>query len=504
MQKPTRTEGVLALALFVLVFAFACGDPHGGSTELRFEDAVLVASIDPATPRVGTNALQLELRRADGTPIEAAAIEASVRMPAMGAMSAMGGPVVLSPIGPGRHRGEFELAMGGAWQVALEVRIADRAPLRAEGSLTVGTAGLRLTALAARPPTSPVARTGEPGEHGAHSDDAEHVGEIVLSPDRLQRIGVSTTKVERRSLATRVHASGRVVAPESGLVDVALKIGGFASALRADAVGVRVERGAPLFDLYSPELLIAQQEYLEALRSQEKAHDTSAPDRADPLVEASRARLRRWDVDPREIERLTRTRVVRERVPIPSPTSGFVVEKNLVEGAAVEAGERLYRIASLDTVWIEAEVYESELAGIAVGARATVTLPALPGRSLEAHVAYLQPALDAATRTIRVRLELANPELALRPNMNAEVELEGTGREALVVPQSALLSAGRRDFVFRALGEGRFRPEPVEVGRRVGEEVEILSGLAEGDAIVRSGTFLVAAESRLRAALETW
>jgi Cu(I)/Ag(I) efflux system membrane fusion protein len=499
MQKLARTGGVLALALFV----FACGDPHGGSTELRFEDAVLVASIDPAIPRVGTNALELELRRADGTPIEAAAIEASVRMPAMGAMSAMGGPVALSPVGPGRLRGDFELAMGGAWQVAIELRIADRAPLRAEGSLTVGTAGLRLTALAARPPTSPVARMPEHGEH-ADDTDAEHVGEIVLSPDRLQRIGVATTKVERRALATRVHASGRVVAPESGLVDVALKIGGFASALRADAVGLRVERGAPLFDLYSPELLIAQQEYLEALRSQEQAHDTSAPDRADLLVEASRARLRRWDVDARELERLTRTRVVRERVPIRAPASGFVIEKNLVEGAAFEAGERLYRIASLDPVWIEAEVYESELAGIAVGAPATVTLPALPGRSLDARVAYLQPALDAATRTVRVRLELANPELALRPNMNAEVELEGTGREALVVPQSALLSAGRRSFVFRALGEGRFRPEPVEVGRRVGEEVEILSGLAEGDAIVRSGTFLIAAESRLRAALETW
>lgn len=494
MQKLGRMSRVLALAALV----FACGDPRSGSVELRFEDVVLVASTDPATPRVGANALEIELLRPDGSAIEDVAIEASVRMPAMGAMAAMGGPVALTAIGPGRHRGEFELAMGGAWQVAIEARIADHAPLRAEGSLTVGTPGLRLSALAARAPTASAARPAEPAEHPPHA------AEIVLSPDRLQRIGVETTSVERRRLATRVRAFGRVVAPESGLVDVTLKVGGFASALRADAVGARVTRGEPLFDLYSPELLTAQQEYVEALRSREQAHGTSAPDRADPLVEASRARLRLWDTDPREIERLTRTRVVRERVSVPAPASGFIVEKNLVEGGAFDAGERLFRIAPLDRVWIEADVYESELEGIALGGPATATLPALPGARLEARIAYLQPALDAATRTVRVRLEVANPDFVLRLNMNAEVELEGTSRDALVVPQSALLAAGRRDFVFRSLGEGRFQPQPVEVGRRVGEEVEILSGLAEGDAIVRSGLFLVAAESRLRAALETW
>lgn len=497
MQSLGRIAGVLVLAALV----FACGDPRAGSVELRFEDLVLVASSDPATPRVGANALELALLGADGKPIEDVSIEASVRMPAMGAMSAMGGPVALTEIAPGRHRGRFELAMGGAWQVEIEVRTADRSPLRAEGSLTVGTAGLRLTALPVRAPSSTPDR---PTDLGEHVESAAHAAEIVIAPDRLQRIGVDTTRVERRALANRVHAFGRVLAPESGLVDVTLKVGGFASALRADAVGARVTRGEPLFDVYSPALFTAQQEYVEALRSQETAHGTSAPDRADLLVEASRARLRLWDTDPREIERLTRTRVVLERISVPAPASGFVIEKNLVDGGAFEAGERLYRIAPLDRVWIEAEVYESELAGIEIGARATVTLPALPGARLEARIAYLQPALDAATRTVRVRLEVANPDYALRPNMNAEVELEGTRRETLVIPQSALLAAGRRDFVFRALGEGRFRPQPVEVGRRIGEQVEILSGLAEGDAIVRSGTFLVAAESRLRAALETW
>ncbi len=139
-----------------------------------------------------------------------------------------------------------------------------------------------------------------------------------------------------------------------------------------------------------------------------------------------------------------------------------------------------------------------------VGGRATVTLAYLPGRSLEGRIAYVQPSLDAATRTARVRIELDNRDLALRPNMYANVELEAPAVERLVVPHSAVLQAGQRSFVFRVLGEGRLRPQAVEVGRRIGEEVEILSGLEPGESIVRSGTFLVAAESRLRSALEQW
>ncbi len=301
-----------------------------------------------------------------------------------------------------------------------------------------------------------------------------------------------------------MRAFGRVVAAESALVDVTLKFGGFATALYADALGESVERGEPLFAFYSPALFTAQQEYVEALRSQTKAHGSSAPDRADPLVDAARARLRLWDTDPREIERLTSGGIARERVTLRAPISGFVLEKTIVEGSAFEAGQRLYRIAPLDPIWIEADVYAAELADIAIGDRATATLPALPGRVVEALVAFLQPRLDAATRTLRVRLEVPNPDHSLRPEMNADIELEGMQRERLVVPQSAVLAAGRTSYVFRALGDGRFRPQAIEVGSRIGDEVEVLAGLAEGDAIVRAGTFLVAAESRLRAALETW
>ncbi|MBW2279968.1 MAG: efflux RND transporter periplasmic adaptor subunit [Deltaproteobacteria bacterium] len=204
------------------------------------------------------------------------------------------------------------------------------------------------------------------------------------------------------------------------------------------------------------------------------------------------------------MERLVRTGEPLENIPIRAPVTGYVVEKNLVRGSATKPGQRLYRIAPLSRVWVEAEVYEYELAFVREGQAATVTLPYLPGRSFEATVAYVYPTLDPETRTARLRLVLPNTDLALRPDMYANVRVQAARGERLVVPQSAVLYAGERSFVFRALGEGRFRPQPVGIGLRSGEEVEILTGLEPGDEIVSSGTFLIASESRLRAAMERW
>jgi len=274
--------------------------------------------------------------------------------------------------------------------------------------------------------------------------------------------------------------------------------------VRIDAVGDRVAKGETLFTLYSPELYSAQEEYLLALRSQARARETEAPDRADYLVEAARNRLRLWDVAPAELDRIARTGEPQEQIAIRSPASGYVVEKNVVAGSAVEPAQRLYRIAPLDRVWVEAEVYEEDVPLVAPGMPAEITLPYLPGRTFAGTVAWLYPGLSGATRTARVRIELENPDQALRPDMLANVVLETAAGESLVVPLSAVLYAGERSFVFLDLGQGRLRPQRVVVGRRLGEEVEILSGLAEGEAVVASATFLVASESRLRAALEQW
>jgi Cu(I)/Ag(I) efflux system membrane fusion protein len=485
--------------------ALAACAPRADTVVVRSSGIELRVAPDPASPRVGANELRVELRDAQGQPIEGALLEAKVQMPAMGAMPPMGGAASVRELGGGRYLASYQIDMGGSWRLEVAVRTSAGGSVRAEGSLRTGSAGLRLESAGEAPPgdgSTPAADAAGPPPSPAAQ--AEHPGEFQMAPERLQRIGVRTARVERRAIAQPIRAAGRVTYDETALQDVSLKVRGWVGALRADAVGDRVEKGGILFTLYSPELLAAQQEYLLVLRSQERARETSSPDRVDGLVDAARNRLRLWDVAPAELAQIARERRALEQLPIRSPASGYVLEKSIVAGSAVEPGQRLYRIAPLDRVWVEAQVYEAEVPLVRVGMPAEVTLPYLPGRRFQGSVAWLYPELSGGTHTARVRVELANPGLELRPDMLATVLLQPPLEERLVVPLSAVLHAGERSFVFLDLGGGRLRPQRVEVGLRSGEEVEIRSGLEEGQAVVASATFLVAAESRLRAALEQW
>ena len=502
----------LALAAAALLAAACEGGSRSEPAVVRGDGIELRVSVDPATPRVGENRLRIELRDAAGEPVEGAALQAKVHMHAMGAMPAMGGPVRVAEGEAGVYSAGFVLDTTGTWLVEVRAEPARGAALAAEGSLTVGRPGLRLEAAGGAGAPRPGSGSGsEQGEHGEHAVGPEtpageerHPAEFALAPERVQRIGVRTTKAERVPLATSIRALGLITWDETALHDVSLKVRGWVGELEVDAVGDPVAKGQVLFTLYSPELHAAQEEYLQALRSQARARDTGAPDRADYLVRAARNRLHLWDVADADLDALAKRGTPREQVPIRAPRAGYVVEKNVVEGSGIEPGQRLYRIAPLDQVWIEAEVYETEVGLIAPGQAATVELPYAPGARLEARVAYVHPALSRESRTARVRLELANPGHALRPDMYAHVRIQVDHGERLVVPPSAVLHTGERSFVFRALGEGRFRPQEVSVGLQTDEQVEILAGLEPGDAVVSSATFLIASESRLRAALEQW
>lgn len=329
-------------------------------------------------------------------------------------------------------------------------------------------------------------------------------GEVVLDEGRRQQIGVTTARVELRPLAVPVRAAGGVTYDQTRLTDVTLKVGGWIDVLHADRLGQRVREGEPLFTLYSPDLFETQQKYVDALEKLENARKLRSPLSAGLLLETRRQRLRLSDLGPDQIELLDERGLPIERVPILAPASGHVIEKNVVAGAAVSPGMRLLRIAGLDRVWVEAEVYESELGLLAVGDAATVTLPHLPGRSFHGRIGFVYPWLDGATRTGRVRIELPNPGLALKPEMYAEVVFEPALGERLAVPEEAILYAGERHYVFLDLGDGRLRPQAVTLGQRAGEWVEILDGLEAGEAVVTSGNFLIAAEARLKLALDHW
>ncbi len=330
--------------------------------------------------------------------------------------------------------------------------------------------------------------------------EAVESGEVRIDAARRERVGIHSEPVQRGVFAISLRAVGRVVTDETSLVDVSTRVGGWITRLDVAALGAAVRKGEVLFQLYSPELLAAQQELLQALRSQISAAGGSLPERADPLVHAARKRLALWGIANADIDAVVRRGEPLEALPIRSPASGYVIEKNVVEGAAIEPGARLYRIASSQRVWIDAAIPESDLALVSVGQQASVSLTSQAGESVAGSIAHVYPTLDPDTRTGRVRIELANPGSRLLPDMWANVELRIERGERLLVPVSAVLYAGPRRIVFVDLGDGRLAPREIEIGAGNGNFHEVLAGLEPGELVVTSGNFLVAAESRLASA----
>lgn len=334
--------------------------------------------------------------------------------------------------------------------------------------------------------------------------EEEQAGVIHIEDSRRTLLGIRTTKVIRAPIDLDITAKGRLAVDETRLHDVTLKIGGYISELRVNATGQSVARGETLFTLYSPELYAAEQEYLIATQNRDAMRMTGDASHSERLAHAAETKLRLWGVGDDQLAALARRGEPIERVPFPSPASGVVVEKNVVDGAAIMAGQRLFRIADLAEVWVEADVYESDLPRITRGMPASITLDYLPGKVFEGKVAFVYPYLDPTSRTGRVRIALPNKQLELKPDMYATVTFKLPLGPRLVVPISSVVYTGPRRIVFVDLGNAALRPQEVTIGARSGDRVEITSGLHDGDTVVSSGNFLVAAESRVRSAGAFW
>jgi multidrug efflux pump subunit AcrA (membrane-fusion protein) len=323
----------------------------------------------------------------------------------------------------------------------------------------------------------------------------------------LQDIGVRTAPVERRDLARRVRAVGRVAYDERRVSHVHTKIQGWVESLQVQYEGEMVKRGQPLLAIYSPALVSTQEELLQAARYREMTGKSDFPDvveGGEALFRASRRRLELWDIPDADIQRLLETKKVRKSLTLYAPTAGVVVSLKVREGMEVAPNQNLYTIADLSRVWVMADVYEYELPWVAVGQEGVVELSYLPGEEFSGRVTYVYPFLDPKTRTARVRIELPNPKLVLKPDMYANVIIEtGVHKGALAVPTEAVIRSGKRSLAIVALGEGRFLPRQVTTGIESGDGwVEIESGLEEGERVVTSGQFLIDSESRLREAVE--
>jgi Cu(I)/Ag(I) efflux system membrane fusion protein len=378
----------------------------------------------------------------------------------------------------------MELPGRGDWPLTLNVESPNGRSAVLKFDLATGREGLAL-ASGARPV----------GGAAPAPDDTDV---ITLDNRRRQMIGIETGKAAERDLVRRIRAVGEVTFDERLLSHVTLKFDGYVGDLEADYVGAPVQEGHVLFTVYSPELLAAQQEYLET----RKRRGTAAPD--DPLLRAARQRLALWDMSAGEIGALERRGTPRDYVPIYAPLSGTVIERNIADGSAAPMGRTLLTIADLSRVWIEAEVFEGDLELVRAGMEATVTLPYLPGRTYTATVDYVYPWLQGETRTGRIRLSLGNPDGELKPDMYAEVSLRAELGRLLSVPEESVIVAGESRVVFVDLGGGRLKPARIKTGRHAEGFVEVLDGLAPGDTVVTSGNFLLAAETRLKTGIEQW
>ncbi len=344
------------------------------------------------------------------------------------------------------------------------------------------------------------------GETGGHNHGAvasnTAATPVHLTPEQARRIGVTYATVEAGPMLSVFRTVGTVAYDETRLVIVNPKIEGWVEKLYVDFTGAPVTKGQPLMAVYSPMLVSAQEELILARKLLDGAGASEgAATNARELLAASRRRLSYWDIPMSEIDRIERSGTTQKSLMLRAPASGLVVEKAVFQGQRIMPGMDLYKIADLSTVWVEGEVFEKDLALIQLGSRARITFDSYPGEAFSGKVSYVYPTVTADSRTGRIRIELPNPRLRLRPGMYANMEFQvAVHRQGIHVPRSAVLQTGERTLVFVRADDGMLVPREIRAGAVTTEHVEVLSGLKVGEVVVSSANFLIDAESNLGAA----
>lgn len=320
---------------------------------------------------------------------------------------------------------------------------------------------------------------------------------VELDPARQRLIGVKTVTVARAPLAGGIRTTARIAVDERRVERVTARFEGYVEKLQADFTGKLVKKGDALAAIYSPELLATEEEFLLAARAQSTLAQSGLPDAA----RAARDRLRLYGISDADIDRLAARGTPERALTLRAPISGFVTTKSVVAGSRVQPSDPLFEIVDLSRVWAVADVYENELGRLRVGQKATLTLPYWPGKSWTGRVGQVLPTVDDKTRTVKVRIELANDKGDLKPEMFGDVVIDTAARAGLVVPDDAVIVTGTRKLVFVALGDGRLAPRTVATGLHADGKYEITSGLVEGEKVATGASFLLDSEATLRSAI---
>jgi RND family efflux transporter MFP subunit len=326
-------------------------------------------------------------------------------------------------------------------------------------------------------------------------------GSVTISPERQQLIGVRTAEVTREPLAREVRTTGQVVADESRISHVHVKINGFIESTTVNYIGQTVKRGQPLFSYYSPDLVATEEEYLIAKRGEKTLGNSQFPEvsqGAQSLLQSARERLKLWDVSDAQIEKLDKTGQVGRSMVFYSPVSGVVTDRKAYPQTAITPDMELYTVSDLSSVWVNADVYEYEAPFVRVGQQAEMQLSYYPGKTWRGRISFIYPAVDPTTHTMKVRIDVPNPGLQLKPQMFTDVLLRIDYGKQIVVPQEAVMDSGAEQRVFVARGDGTFEPRRITTGAKLEGKVVVLAGLKANETVVTSGNFLIDSESRLK------
>jgi Cu(I)/Ag(I) efflux system membrane fusion protein len=334
----------------------------------------------------------------------------------------------------------------------------------------------------------------------------EEVPQVEISPEQQQLIGVKTVKVAMTPLQKVIRTVGRIEVDEKKLATINTKIEGWIEKLYVDYTGRYVKKGEPLAEIYSPELLATQQEFLSILKWTKQPGDNNRDDvlgrmiakDANAALQAARERLHLWDISEVQIKKIEQTGKPIRTLTLYSPVSGFVTQKMAIQGMKVMPGEKLFDIADLSTVWIVADIYEYEIPFVRVGQQARIKLAYSPGKEMSARIDYIYPTISADTRTAKVRLTLLNTGGQLKPQMYTDVEIRVSLGKRLVIPESAVIDTGKEHVVYVDRGGGTFEPREVKIGLQADGAVEVLQGLKVGERVASSANFLIDSEAQLK------
>lgn len=327
---------------------------------------------------------------------------------------------------------------------------------------------------------------------------------VSLTPQRMQSIAVKTGSVEYRQVHDEIQTTGTVEVDETRLAEVQVRFAGWIQKVYVDSTFMPVRKGQPLLTIYSPELVRTENEYLLAKQNRGLLAQSTVPgvaSGAGTLVSSAMERLKQWGLPERDIQELEETGQAKRDFEIDSPASGLIIERNALPTMYVQPGTKLYSIADLSRVWVYAQLFQNDIGRVKVGDAAAITVDSYPGRTFPGRVSFISPQLDQTTRTAKVRLEIANPDMKLSLGMFVNVKLDLALGRQLVIPASGVYQSGTRQIAFIDHGDGHFEPREIETGARAGEDFVVTKGLKAGERVATSANFLLDSESQLQAAM---